>query len=60
MSFEQCGENACAPALIGPSTTKSSISRFVAGYSSGKHSCDGLVRSANTSRVANCLTEHSS
>src|SRR5882762_1993453 len=61
MSFERSGENACAAApKVGPSTMKSSISRFAEGYSSGKHSCDGWVRSANSSRAANCLIEHSS
>jgi hypothetical protein len=60
VSFERCGGNASAAALTAPSTTKSSISRFVAGYSSGKHSGDGWGRSANSSGAANYLTSKNS
>lgn len=58
ITFERCGGNVSATALSGPSTTKSSISRFVAGCSSGKRSCDGWTRSVNSSRTGSCLTEH--
>src|SRR5271167_133324 len=56
-SFVQCGGNACAAVKDGPSTIKSSILRFVAAYSSGKRSCDGWGRSANSSRTAICPTD---